>query len=69
MEKAKVHDTCGVHYLHGMPGVLGAIASAIAIAAANEEVYQKRYDKILHYLCIFAQRKILFPCFFLEYVL
>ena len=42
LEKLKLHDTCGVHYLHGMPGVLGAIVSAIAIAAAKKEVYQKR---------------------------
>ena len=28
-----VHDTCGVHNLHGMPGVLGGLVSAIIIAA------------------------------------
>jgi ammonium transporter Rh len=27
--KLKIYDTCGVHNLHGMPSVLGAIASAI----------------------------------------
>ncbi|KAJ6659612.1 hypothetical protein lerEdw1_018581 [Lerista edwardsae] len=30
--KLKVQDTCGVHNLHGLPGVLGGIASIIAAA-------------------------------------
>ena len=30
-------DTCGVHNLHGMPGVLGAFVSAIAIWSASNE--------------------------------
>ena len=33
-EKLGISDTCGVHNLHGMPGVFGGIVSAIAIAAA-----------------------------------
>jgi len=34
-----VHDTCGVHNLHGMPGVLGAICGAISAAAAGDSAY------------------------------
>ncbi|CAG5126949.1 unnamed protein product, partial [Candidula unifasciata] len=31
----KIHDTCGVHNLHGMPGVLAAIGSSILAAVSG----------------------------------
>ncbi|KAK0138182.1 Ammonium transporter Rh type B [Merluccius polli] len=37
--KLKIQDTCGVHNLHGMPGVLGAIVGAITSAFASTEIY------------------------------
>nr|XP_020473081.1 ammonium transporter Rh type B-like isoform X1 [Monopterus albus]XP_020473082.1 ammonium transporter Rh type B-like isoform X1 [Monopterus albus]XP_020473083.1 ammonium transporter Rh type B-like isoform X1 [Monopterus albus]XP_020473085.1 ammonium transporter Rh type B-like isoform X1 [Monopterus albus]XP_020473086.1 ammonium transporter Rh type B-like isoform X1 [Monopterus albus] len=38
-EKLKVQDTCGVHNLHGMPGILGAIVGAVTAAVASSDVY------------------------------
>jgi len=38
-DKLKVHDTCGVHNLHGMPGVLAGVIGAITAAMASTEAY------------------------------
>ncbi|XP_065537900.1 ammonium transporter Rh type A isoform X1 [Lathamus discolor] len=37
--KLNIHDTCGVHNLHGLPGILGGIAG-IVVTAINEETRQ-----------------------------
>ncbi|GCB76748.1 hypothetical protein scyTo_0016603 [Scyliorhinus torazame] len=37
----KIQDTCGIHNLHGIPGVIGAIVGAVTAAAATEEVYSR----------------------------
>ena len=42
MEKFYLLDTCGVHNLHGMPGVFSALVSAIAAAVASENVQPGR---------------------------
>lgn len=33
--KFNLHDTCGVHFLFGIPGTLGGFTSAIVIASAT----------------------------------
>ena len=38
-ESLGICDTCGVHNLHGMPGVLGAIASVVGAAVASRNEY------------------------------
>ena len=37
----KIHDTCGVHNLHGMPAVIGTIISIIMAAKADTALYGK----------------------------
>ena len=38
----KLHDTCGVNNLHGIPGVLSGLASILMVVLANEQIYGPR---------------------------
>ena len=40
-KKLKVHDSCGVNNLHGMPGLLGAVISVIMAGIATPTSYDK----------------------------
>ncbi|KAM4860673.1 ammonium transporter Rh type B [Thomomys bottae] len=37
--KFKVQDTCGIHNLHGMPGILGAFLGVLVAGLATHEAY------------------------------
>ncbi|XP_030045553.1 ammonium transporter Rh type C [Microcaecilia unicolor] len=39
LAKIRLHDTCGIHNLHGMPGIVGGIVGAVTAACATEGVY------------------------------
>ena len=41
-----LRDTCGIHNLHGMPGILAAIVSTIAAASARKGSYQGTYEGV-----------------------
>ena len=38
-----MHDSCGVHNLHGMPGVFASLLSALFCGIASEKTYGVRY--------------------------
>ncbi|CAL7939452.1 unnamed protein product [Xylocopa violacea] len=38
-KRLRIHDTCGVHNLHGMPGVLAGIFGALMAGLATEATY------------------------------
>jgi ammonium transporter Rh len=41
-------DTCGVHNLHGMPGILGGLGGTISCATANTSVYGQDYGALFN---------------------
>ena len=34
-KKIKLHDTCGVHNLHGLPGIIGGVLGAVSASLAD----------------------------------
>jgi len=49
-KRFKIHDTCGVHNLHGMPGVLGSLISCIVVSFATKDVYGDSLNAIFPYI-------------------
>ncbi|KAL1505602.1 hypothetical protein ABEB36_005130 [Hypothenemus hampei] len=41
LETYGIKDTCGVHNLHGLPGILGGIAASVLASIASEQQYGK----------------------------
>ena len=41
LKKINLHDTCGVHNLHGLPAIFAGIVASIAAAVADEDKYGK----------------------------
>lgn len=46
LEHYGLDDTCGVHNLHGMPGIIAAIGGTIAAASAGESAYGESIGKV-----------------------
>jgi len=45
-KKLKIHDTCGVNNLHGMPGIMSGFAGILAAGIATPELYGDGLTKI-----------------------
>ncbi|OXB70098.1 UNVERIFIED_CONTAM: hypothetical protein H355_010940 [Colinus virginianus] len=44
--RLKIEDTCGVHNVHGMPGVLGTFLGTLLAALATADVYGDRLQRV-----------------------
>lgn len=45
-KRLRIHDTCGVHNLHGMPGLISGLGSILAGGIATEELYGDGLSKV-----------------------
>ncbi|NXN47616.1 RHBG protein, partial [Rhinoptilus africanus] len=46
VRKLALWDQCGIHNLHGLPGILGAAASAVAILVASEDTSVSHFSQV-----------------------
>ena len=56
--KLKVHDTCGVNNLHGMPGILAGVVGILMSGFASEVQYGYRLVWNLYNLFIYLDLKV-----------
>jgi ammonium transporter Rh len=58
LESKGLHDTCGIHNLHGMPGMMGGLVSVLAVAGSAADKLEPADDQagrqILGLLCSLA---------------
>ncbi|XP_046842725.1 ammonium transporter Rh type B-A-like [Xenia sp. Carnegie-2017] len=47
-EKFNIHDTCGVHNLHGMPAILAGVGGAVAAKLASADNYGLSLSSVFH---------------------
>lgn len=45
-ERMGLYDTCGVHHLHGMPGIIGGVAGAFSCAFSESAFRNKRTNEV-----------------------
>ncbi|XP_059087047.1 ammonium transporter Rh type B-B-like [Tigriopus californicus] len=50
--KFKIHDTCGVHNLHGMPGIIGTLLSILLAGIATTDVYGRGLTEVYPALAV-----------------
>ncbi|NXL27141.1 RHBGB protein, partial [Glaucidium brasilianum] len=46
VRKLMLQDQCGIHNLHGLPGILGAVASAVVILVASKDTSGSRLSQV-----------------------
>ncbi|XP_061865431.1 ammonium transporter Rh type B-like [Colius striatus] len=46
MRKLTLQDQCGIHNLHGLPGILGAVASAVAVLVAPGDASRSHFSPV-----------------------
>lgn len=53
-EKLRLHDTCGIHNLHGMPALISAIASVIYACLVTQDAYKDSMAEIFPAMAVMS---------------